>query len=232
MATVIQIVNRVLENLDEQALASLPEATTGMGKRALDWLNETMADIYTRNINWTWRENTSNFVTVDGTDKYNFPSGADEFSIRLVKEQDTGRNLRYLDYEEWFREFAPLINDNNTGAVDTGRPSRYTIHNQQFILWPTPDAVFTINVYFFDTFTDYDTTQGASVPLIPANYHWIIRRGATWLGKDFLGDEDTPAELRKYEAGVSQMLKQDRRFGDRAKFARPELFRYRGDMLD
>jgi hypothetical protein len=165
-----------------QLRAALLKAT---GTELSDWENgNTDLDLY---INTSWwdimdqfdfREKEApifSFDTVAGTRDYDI---AAEISttifdalqqIVLVDENNQHIPLTLMsdkDYEANYNE------DSDEQAI----PQKYFRRGGLLYLWPTPDQVYTLNLYYLQVIDDI----ASGGPEIPQSWHEIIKYGAIW----------------------------------------------------
>lgn len=95
--------------------------------------------------------------TVASTQTYSYPTNAQQ--IRDVQYEN--ERLKRITFDEW----DAYRNDDGTYE---GRPDRFLVWNQQIYLVPTPDAVGTLDVYFYGEhpFIDNVTQTTIDVPAI------------------------------------------------------------------
>jgi hypothetical protein len=225
----LTLVNRVLNETDESEVVQGSFASaTGLAKRVKNWINDVCNDLTMRSNDWAWRQALGTITTVSGTATYAVASGCDPDSIKVLYYSDTLVPLQYWDFEEFHRNYSQL--SSNSSAVANQRPTIYTIFQNQFLLWPTPAAVYTIKYGYLTLHTDLALYSDS--PTIPAQWQHVIIKGATAYAKKFLGDADAGSEFQLYEQQIKQMFAQNRRYVDRQPAMRGELEYYDGWDLD
>lgn len=97
------------------------------------------------------------FPTVASTDKYNVPS--DYNVVMSLADQTNKRPLRKTSFA--------FINANPSQTNQ--QPTRYAIEQGYIHLWPTPDAVYTIQMMYRANPTDL--SAGSDTPVFPDAWH-------------------------------------------------------------
>lgn len=175
-------INRVLVKLRESEVTNLTSASTYQ-KLVAAFVNEAKEEVESA---WTWNALYDKEVvtTVAGTAEYGLLNWGDELSIDSVYNSTNNT---------WMRGPMPnwKINQWSDIASSSGTSLWWDIYQQdsngdaQIRFWPTPDGVYTINVYGFHHQT-YLTTASDSetVILVPwkpvvygAYYRAISERG-------------------------------------------------------
>lgn len=99
----------------------------------------------------------STVPTVNGTRAYNLPTGSG--TILSVRDVTNERKLTKIGD----RRASALID-----TTVTGKPEKYVLYATTYELHPTPDAVYSIELYYKRTITDL---VAADTPLIPESWH-------------------------------------------------------------
>lgn len=141
---------------------------------------------------------SSTFSTVSGTLSYNLPTDF-RFMRRLEHYSATdASDIRKLDeikfpriesYAEWPFESA-------------GKPRRYVIRGKQMDLYPPPNAIYTMRIYY-DVRQD-DLSLDTSAPLSPVDFHDMIAVDAAI--KALIKNHEPAEELRILWAERKQEL--------------------------
>lgn len=80
----------------------------------------------------------TSIATVSGTRSYAYPS----LFIAIKRIECNGIKLKPIEFRE-----DDTITLNNSATTQTGQPQFYTIWNDQILLRPIPDAVYTLTIY-------------------------------------------------------------------------------------
>lgn len=149
---------------------------TGEYKRIVDWVSRADEDVQRRFNEWKFMRGSFELTTTANDNSY---SGADmvspithfrdwrrcSFKIRLTSASvGTETWLDYIDYQDFL--------DLSVGNTGTGYPEYWAVGNEmQLLLWPTPDAQYTITGEYQKSVTKM--TADADTPLYPAEYHML-----------------------------------------------------------
>lgn len=115
------------------------------------------------------------FDTVDGTASYGLPSVAG--SVFKVWDTTTPGKLSKKG-PHWYASIAT--------EHENGQPLYYVRFRQHIILVPTPDGVYTLEIFYTDTITDL--TNDSDVPVLPETWTPAIWMLARWYYYDDQGD--------------------------------------------
>ena len=134
------------------------------------------------------KEATSTVSTVVGTRRYAMPAPFE--ALRFIALED--ENGKHFHLERWVRQHyeTQYVNDTDT----RGQPTNYFREADDFILYPTPDAVFALTVGFWSIFDDLSDSN--TTPELPQVWHEIILDGAIWRGWKRLGNYGKMREIR------------------------------------
>lgn len=165
------------------------------GTVSTDWLNgDTDIDGY---LNTSWweisdsydfreKESSLGLDTIIGTDSYSLPTAVSPSifdSLQTVNIEDLNtckwNELLLISLQDYENSF---INEITFRA----KPERYFRRGSNIILFPVPDAVYRIRIYYLLTLADI----AAGGPPIPQSWHESILFGAIWRAFADLGDEN------------------------------------------
>lgn len=131
------------------------------------------------NYKFKEKELSTTLVTVIGTESYALITTAE--SIQNVQIKDT-TSLAYDPLTQGDEtRFHAMTTDNTS---ERGKPEYYIHRGANILLFPIPDAVYTLRVHYFGTLADLIST-GAP---IPQAWHEGILYGAIWRGFAKFGD--------------------------------------------
>lgn len=160
-------------------------------------------------------------VTVAGQNYVSVPASVENLNLVSIENPDSlehsplARTTPY-DYEKNF------INDNSAQDI----PTKYFRLNDKIYLWPTPDDIYNLKIYYVATLTDLTT---ADIPKLPKNWFEILVAGATWraflkirdfasaqywrgIENDLLAPSKTAKEEEEkdtHEGGVNVIIRED-----------------------
>jgi hypothetical protein len=127
-------------------------------------------------------KNQRSFSTVVGTNSYALNPTVDEESIRsLSYYTESGQSVPIypIKLDEYAEKYS--TDENLRGA-----PENYFREGDNIILWPDPDDVYDIVLYYLATLDDWNDANPENT--IPQSAHEIVLYGAVWRGYDRLGN--------------------------------------------
>lgn len=160
-----------LRSITGQDLSTLPDTDTGENIGALTFLNRAFWDIVNKDI-FKEEDLTATFPTVIGTTTYVTPALFD--AIQDVAILDPVSN-KYIVLDPMDIKIYRDKEDLNTNKRT--RPTNYVRFGSNIILYPTPDAVYTVKVDYLQTLIDLIAI--GTFP-IPREWNEIILYGAAW----------------------------------------------------
>ena len=159
------------------------------------WLNNAQQEVQKRLIkagaNYYTKCVTASTVT--NQRKYAFPADLKKINRLEVIVQGTVPN-------ESFVQILPItLNQVDLIIPGPGQPAYYYIDRESFMLWPTPDRVYTLRMVY-----SYQVTNmilDSDTPDVPAPYHELIALLATQDGflKDGRSNDLLMKKLKEYD---------------------------------
>jgi len=127
---------------------------------------------------------SATFATVQGTQNYAFPSDC-RFIRRLeIYDPNDTNYIIKLDELRW-----PRIEANGDWLfTNQGMPKRYTIRGQQFSLYPIPDTVYNMRLYYDSRPGNMDSDSDS--PDTPTDFHDMLVYWAALLAKKQNEEDD------------------------------------------
>lgn len=150
------------------------------------------------------------FATVLGQESYALAADAlDTRRVELQQDSTTWLQLQRATVDERMPQPATTI---STGA---GRPSKYYVWADNIFFIPAPDAVYTIQVWYYKKANTLALVT--DVPVISSEFHYILELYAVARGKRKYDDPAFQTYLNDYEAERVLMKKKlrDRRTAGR-----------------
>lgn len=147
---------------------------TGEHGRLVAWIRDAWTEIQTKRENWNFLRGRDEFDTVASTNAYLPQSSGNDV---VLQDSFVSCYLASAGLSDEKR-LAPVHWDDfngryNIGDVDEGRPTMFTINPAgQYVLYPTPDAVYTIGFDF--TSLPVELTNSTDTPAIPERHHMTI----------------------------------------------------------
>jgi len=127
---------------------------------------------------------SATFVTVAGTKSYTFPSDC-RFIRRMEIYDPTDPNyIIKLDELRWPRTEA----NSDWPFTQNQQPKRYITRGQQFDIYPIPDGIYNIRIYYDSKPVDLATD--ADVPTSPTDFHDMIVYWGAMLAKKQNEEDD------------------------------------------
>ncbi len=173
---------------------------TGDLLRVVQWVSSAYEDIQNARPDWQFAQTSFSFPTISGTATYTPVAVSitdllswknDDFRVYLAAADET-----FLAYLPWdaFRaayQFGSL-------RAQTGKPTVVTTKpNDSIILWPTPDAVYTIDGQYYKKARTM--TANADEPVFKSNFHLaIVWRALMFYGADLGAAEAYAHGEREY----------------------------------
>ena len=180
----------------EAGIAGTTPATavgqTGMIGRIVNWVLSGYEDVQNLHPEWKFLQTSFSFPTVAATQNYT-PATLGYDSLNLWKVSDVRAysvvadetELAYLQWDD----FRSIYKTGSNRSLEA-RPSVFSIKpDNSMDLWPTPDAVYTINGEYFKE--PQTMALDADIPIIPSAYHMII----VWRGLMFYGAKSGAQEV-------------------------------------
>lgn len=170
------------------------------------------------------------FVTVQGVYSYAIVQDAFE-SLRTISilapdaELDAGQ---WTDLERMTATH--LGNVQNDIITNQARPCEYLRENANILLWPTPDAIYTIRVRYLCLIAQL--VNAGDIPGFPENWHEILLYGACWRGFLKIGDMERVTQFKNQQVAlitstvpVESKEEMDTHFGGAEVYGREGYYR-------
>lgn len=140
----------------------------------------------------------AHFLTVDGTSEYSLPEGLlGVISVtRLGNNEARDFRLRRSD----LRNFAAMQRSTAT-EVRRGAPEIWARRRGAFLLWPTPDAEYRVDVYYYQEMPLLEAAEDTTI--IPGSFDWSIICFAAYIGFSEHGEDATADQW--YQKGIIHM---------------------------
>jgi hypothetical protein len=152
----------------------------------VDWINAAMHE-FEEAYDWPFMEGVANQPTVASNTQLTLP--ADFFKLakaKVVVDRASASVARAA------LTYVPRIRFEDESTYDpftTGEPSHYTlIGMDQMFLWPIPDGVYTVRVFYEKGLADL--ASDSDIPGLPTRYHYTIVEGAAVRALQAESEED------------------------------------------
>lgn len=192
MSTLLELVNEVLRRAGQIETGTLATAQTPVSQTR-DFLNETYFEMLQRlKANRLMKSGT--LQTVAGTAAYNLAADAEINSLvgDSVLETGSGALLHEVDYTYPAQH----------GASAGGRPEVFYRAGGQLMLYPVPDAVYTLGYHYLAKPTALSNDN--DITALPVEWEKVLVLGAQARLEKFLGEPGTETYLL-YRDGLSQL---------------------------
>lgn len=159
--TYLEIVNKVLRLMREDAVATVVEPDDVVVDLVLEFVNDAKRYVEDAH-NWNALRETFNIATVADDPLYSLTNGGKYVKIEYI--HGPNKELRKVPLKQ--------IHYSNLNNSDTGEPRMWSVDGQdangdaQVRFFPTPDAVYNINAYGYKR--QPDLAADADELLIPA----------------------------------------------------------------
>ena len=168
----LQLSNAVLRSLNEVELTSANFASSrGVQTAVKDFINRSINDIYTAELEWPFLHADGTITTVAGTAEYALVSGyksIDVNSFYLIESGTDIKILPYIPYVQFAHQFRERDLDPTTTS-NRGKPDyAYLTNDDKVGFTPIPDKEYTVYYEYYQTHTDLSSTTDE--PLLPARY--------------------------------------------------------------
>jgi len=127
---------------------------------------------------------SATFSTAANTKSYAFPTTCRYIGRLEIYDAADPNSIIKLDELKW-----PRIEANGDWLfIQSGKPQRYIIRGTQFDLYPIPDSVYTLRIYY--DASKVDLASDSDAPATPNDYHDMIVYWACVLAKKQNDNDD------------------------------------------
>ena len=168
--------NKVLHALNEVELTSANFATSkGIQTAVKEFINRSINDIYTAELEWPFLHTDGTITTVAGTAEYALVTGyksVDVDSAYLIETSTDIKVIPYIPYIQFTNQFRERDLDPTT-TTNRAKPDYfYLTQDDKIGLTPIPDKAYTFYYEYWATHTDLNASTDE--PDIPARYQDTI----------------------------------------------------------
>lgn len=190
MATFLVMQTRIANELQRSDLNTSPTQI----KAAIN----SAANHY-MNFSFWFNETSSTAVTVAGTQAYAWPTTMVREDAVKITANGTSTVLNKIGMQE--------LQDLTMTTTSRGVPYSYTSYGSQFLLYPIPDAVYTLTYYYTKTYTELAADGDTNVWTTEAE-ELVRTRAKKLLALHSMHDYEMAAALDQAERQVFEALKQ------------------------
>ena len=148
MATYLQLSNKVLRSLNEVELTSANFANSkGIQTAVKDFINRSINDIYTAELEWPFLHTDGTITTVAGTAEYSLVAGfksVDVDTVYLIEASTDIKILPYIPYTQFTNQFRERDLDPTTTSNRAKPDYFYLTQDDKIGFTPIPDKEYTL----------------------------------------------------------------------------------------
>jgi len=168
--------NKVLHALNEVELTSANFANSkGIQTAVKEFINRSVNDIYTAELEWPFLHTDGTITTVAGTAEYALATGyksVDVDTAYLIEASTDIKIIPYIPYNQFTNQFRERDLDPTTTDNRAKPEYFYLTQDDKIGLTPVPDKEYTFYYEYWATHTDLSASTDE--PAVPARYQDII----------------------------------------------------------
>lgn len=186
-----------LQNMRDELRRSLGVDLTDMpDPQADELLNRSLWEL-TEKFPFREKEFSVTFDTVPAINKYTMPSNFESLLDICILTPNVN------EYRVLTRATRVTYDNTQNVTVDAQDvPTEYVRDNDAIILFPVPDAIYTIRMRYLKSIsdlTDLNSTLG-----LPRNWHEMVLLGGIWRGFITLGDYERAQASKAHQVSLLQ----------------------------
>ena len=208
MANYLTLSNRVLNALNEVELTSANFANSkGIQTSVKEFINRSINDIYTAELEWPFLHTDGTITTVAGTAEYALVSGyksVDVDTAYLIEASTDVKIIPYIPYNQFANQFRERDLDPTTTDNRAKPEYFYLTQDDKLGLTPIPDKEYTFYYEYWATHTDLSASTDE--PAVPARYQdVIISRSEYYVHQLRSNIEAASMKHQEYEKKIERM---------------------------
>jgi hypothetical protein len=168
--------NKVLHALNEVELTSANFANSkGIQTAVKEFINRSINDIYTAELEWPFLHTDGTITTVAGTAEYALETGyksVDVDTAYLIEASEDIKVIPYIPYTQFTNQFRERDLDPTTTDNRAKPEYFYLTQDDKIGLTPIPDKEYTFYYEYWATHTDLSASTDE--PDVPARYQDAI----------------------------------------------------------
>ena len=168
--------NKVLRAFNEVELTSANFTNSkGIQTAVKDFINRSINDIYTAELEWPFLHADGTITTVAGTAEYSLETGYKSIDVDTVYLIESGADIKdipYIPYTQFTQQFRERDLDPTTTANRDKPDYHYLTQDDKIGFTPIPDAEYTVHYEYWQTHTDLSSSTDS--PVLPTRYHDTI----------------------------------------------------------
>ena len=200
--------NRVLHSLNEVELTSANFANSkGIQTAVKEFINRSVNDIYTAELEWPFLHTDGTITTVAGTAEYALATGyksVDVDTAYLIEASEDIKVIPYLPYSQFTYQFRERDLDPTT-TTNRAKPDYfYLTQDDKLGLTPIPDKEYTFYYEYWANHTDLSASTDE--PALPARYQDAIVARSEYYVHQLRADlQAASLKNAEYESKISRM---------------------------
>ena len=200
--------NKVLHALNEVELTSANFASSkGIQTAVKEFINRSVNDIYTAELEWPFLHTDGTITTVAGTAEYALVSGyksVDVDTAYLIEASTDVKIIPYIPYNQFANQFRERDLDPTTTDNRAKPEYFYLTQDDKLGLTPIPDKEYTFYYEYWATHTDLSASTDE--PAVPARYQdVIISRSEYYVHQLRSNIEAASMKHQEYEKKIERM---------------------------
>jgi len=200
--------NKVLHALNEVELTSANFANSkGIQTAVKEFINRSVNDIYTAELEWPFLHTDGTITTVAGTAEYALVSGyksVDVDTAYLIEASTDVKIIPYIPYNQFANQFRERDLDPTTTDNRAKPEYFYLTQDDKLGLTPIPDKEYTFYYEYWATHTDLSASTDE--PAVPARYQdVIISRSEYYVHQLRSNIEAASMKHQEYEKKIERM---------------------------
>ena len=208
MANYLTLSNRVLNALNEVELTSANFATSsGIQTAVKEFINRSINDIYTAELEWPFLHTDGTITTVAGTAEYALETGfksVDVDTAYLIEADTDVKVIPYIPYSQFTNQFRERDLDPTTTDNRAKPDYFYLTQDDKIGLTPIPDKEYTFFYEYWATHTDLSASTDS--PVLPARYQDAVVSRSEYYVHQLRADlQAATLKNSEYESKISRM---------------------------
>ena len=200
--------NKVLHSLNEVELTSANFANSkGIQTAIKEFINRSINDIYTAELEWPFLHTDGTITTVAGTAEYALVTGYKSIDVDTAYLIETSEDIKvipYVPYSQFTNQFRERDLDPTT-TTNRAKPDYfYLTQDDKIGLTPIPDKEYTFYYEYWAPHTDLSASTDE--PALPARYQDAIVSRSEYYVHQLRADlQAATLKNAEYESKISRM---------------------------
>ena len=208
MANYLTLSNRVLNALNEVELTTANFANSkGIQTSVKEFINRSINDIYTAELEWPFLHTDGTITTVAGTAEYALETGfksVDVDTAYLIEADTDVKVIPYIPYSQFTNQFRERDLDPTTTDNRAKPEYFYLTQDDKIGLTPIPDKEYTFFYEYWATHTDLSASTDE--PVLPVRYQDAVESRSEYYVHQLRADlQAATLKNSEYESKISRM---------------------------